>query len=136
MRTARSIKQHGFSLLELLVAFAIMAMSLGLIYKSMGTSARNVGDLASHQYASMLANTLLNTKDSVTDQGWNESGGHGPFTWQISSQPFQSSANAIGLFNLHEIQITISWPNGESPKQLTARTLLPQRKPLPGEVVR
>ena len=33
---------RGFSLLELLVAFAIMAMSLAMIYRAVGGSVRNV----------------------------------------------------------------------------------------------
>lgn len=128
--------QSGFSLLELLVAFAIMAMSLGLIYKSMGTSARNVGDLVLHQQASMLAESLLNTKDAVTDQGWNESGAFDAFAWQVTSSPFTSAINSPQLVPLHEIHITISWSDGSGPRQLEAQTLLPQRKPAPGETIR
>ena len=34
--------QRGLSLLELLVAFAIMAIALGMLYKATGSSARQV----------------------------------------------------------------------------------------------
>ncbi len=136
MTVARRKKQSGFSLLELLVAFAIMAMSLGLIYKSMGASARSVADLSLHQQATMLAETLLNTRNSVTDQGWNESGEHASFAWRVSSQPFVSPTTSPELVRLHEINITVSWLDGAGKRQLDAKTLLPQRKPLPGEVVR
>ena len=128
--------QSGFSLLELLVAFAILAMSMGLIYKSMGTSARNVGDMTHHQQASMLAESLLASRDSVTDQGWNESGEHPPFAWRVSSQPYASEINVQDMVLLHHVNIMISWFDGVRQKQLEVQTLLPQRKPMPGEVVR
>ena len=136
MTTTNANQQSGFSLLELLVAFTIMAMSLGLIYKSMGASARNVGDITLHQQASMLAESLLNTKDAVTDHGWNESGMFNSFIWHVTSSPFQSAINSPQLIPLHEIRITISWSDGGGQRQLEARTLLPQRKPAPGEAIR
>ena len=136
MKAAATKHQSGFSLLELLVAFSIMAMSLGMIYKAMGASARNVGDMTLHQQATMLAESLLDTRDSVTDQGWNESGAYAPFVWQISSQPFASGINAPGVVPLHQILVTVTWPNGVRQQQLEAQTLLPQRNALPGEAVR
>lgn len=135
IRKRRQI-QSGFSLLELLVAFAIMAMSLGLIYKSMGSSAKNVGDLILHQQATMLAESLLNTKDSVTDQGWNESGTYSSFSWQVTSQPYSNSNTSLERIRLHEIDIRISWPDGSKNRQLDIMTLLPQRRSLPDEVIR
>lgn len=101
MTSQNSRHQTGFSLLELLVAFAILAMSLGLIYKAMGASARQVGDMSIYQQASMLAESLLASRDSVTDQGWSESGEQNPFTWQISSQPYTSEVNAPDMVPLH-----------------------------------
>jgi general secretion pathway protein I len=135
MKAGERKDQAGFSLLELLVAFAIMAMSLGLIYRAMGASARNAGDLELHQQASMLAESLLNSKDSVTDQGWNESGVFNSFNWRVSSGPYRAAPAAPDLVLLHEIRISISWPGGATSNQLEVQTLLPQRKPVPGETV-
>jgi len=128
--------QRGFSLIELLVAFAIMALSLGLIYKAMGASARNAGDMVMHQQASMLADALLSTRDSVIDQGWNESGISGAFAWRVNSQPFLSPGNSAVVFPLHEIDVNVSWQDGMRQRQLEVKTLLPQRKPVPGDVIR
>lgn len=136
MSIAGGLKQRGFSLLELLVAFAIMAMSLGLIYRSMGASVASVRNLDLHQQATMLGETLLNTRDSVPDQGWNDSGDFGSFAWRVTSQPFASQLPVPEPVRLHEIDITISWQEGLQSRQLELKTLLPQRKPLPGEVLR
>lgn len=135
MAAEANSKQSGFSLLELLVAFAIMAMSLGLIYKSMGASASSVRDLVFHQQATMLAETLLNTRDSVSDRGWNESGESAPFTWRVTSQPFPLPTPTSELIRIYEININVSWLDGVRNRELNVQTLLPQRKPMPGEVI-
>jgi general secretion pathway protein I len=125
--------QRGFTLLELMVAFAIMAMSLGLIYRAMGSSASNAGQLAARQQAVMLAESLLQTKDSVTPEGWNENGQSGNFSWQVASQLYGVLDNTPGRLKLHEISITVSWPDGTQTRQVQTQTLLPQRLPGPGE---
>lgn len=124
--------QRGFSLLELLVAFTIMAMSLGLIYKVMGASARNAGDITTRQQAIMLADALLQTRDAVTGQGWFEAGTHGRFAWQASTAPWGQASPDLPL---HQLNIVVSWADGTAKRQITAQTLLPQRKPYPGEPV-
>ena len=131
----RKICQKGFSLLEVLVAFSIMALSLGFIYKAMGSNARSVGDLALRQQAIMLAESVLLTKDSVSAKGWNESGSWGVFGWRASSELFPQSAEFADWVPLHQIQINVSWLEGSKSRQLEVKTLLPQRKPLPGESV-
>ena len=129
-------RQRGFSLLELLVAFAIMAMSLGLLYRVAGGSAAHVSDAAQHQQAAWLAESLLNHYSSVSATGWNEDGESAGFKWQVRSQPYQGGANSPKTFRLHEIRLSISWTAGSRPGQFDLVTLLPERKPQPGEVIR
>ena len=45
---------HGLTLLELLVALTIMALSLGVLYRASGSGARNAGELYEHQRALLL----------------------------------------------------------------------------------
>lgn len=135
-RNTESRRQSGFSLLEMLVAFAIMAMSLGLIYRVAGGSARNVTDAAQAQQAAWLAESLLNTHNSLLEDGWNEDGKKAGFTWQVRSTPYNSGINAPLTVPMHEIRIAIQWTLGSRPGELKLVTLLPQRKRDPGEVVR
>jgi general secretion pathway protein I len=85
--------QRGLSLLELLVAFAILALSLGLLYRSMGASARSVADMGYQQQAALLAESLLASRESVSVEGWNESGTREGFDFRVASAPYGQGLN-------------------------------------------
>lgn len=127
-------KQRGFSLLELLVAFSIMALSLGLLYRVAGGSARNVSDAVQNQQAGWLAESLLASRSSVLENGWNEDGESAGFKWQVRSTPFNSGINILQAVPLHTIRVAVSWSAGSRPGQFEVVTLLPERKPGPLEV--
>ena len=131
----RCRQQSGFSLLELLVAFAIMAMSLGLLYRVAGGSARHVADVVQHQQATWLAESLLASHNSVGTTGWNEDGASAGLKWQVRSSPYNSGVTGPQVIPLHAIRLSISWTAGSRPGQLDLVTLLPERKPQPGEVI-
>ena len=134
-RCRRRYIQHGFSLLELLVAFAIMAMSLGLLYRVAGGSARHVSDVVQHQQAAWLAESVLASRNSVRADGWNEDGESAGFKWQVRSSPYVSGVSTPQAVPLHEIRLSVSWTAGSRPGQLDLVTLLPERKLKPGEVI-
>ncbi len=133
MRLIGKRRAQGFSLLELLVAFAIMAISLGFIYKAMGTSTRQVATGVDLQQATLVMDGLLKSRDSVDGQGWHEAGEQGNFTWQIDSEPYNLGAAVVGSVRLFKVVLSVRWVDGGRPKVLTVETLLPQRQPLPGE---
>ena len=131
MTRAKRPLQGGFSLLELLVAFVIMALALGMLYRATGSSARAVGVAERHQKASLVAESVLSMRDSVGPEGWNEVGESGGFAWQVSSAPYPSSNEGANVPKLHEIAIAVRWQDGTSPKNLDLQTLMPERAAVP-----
>jgi general secretion pathway protein I len=134
-RTFQGTSQRGFSLLELLVAFAIMAMSLGLIYRLTGGSARNVTDAAQNQQAVWLAESLLASRSSVRADGWNEDGESAGYRWQVRSSRDGSTVSTPQGVTLHRIALSVFWTGGTRPGQLDIVTLVAERKPKPGEAL-
>ena len=129
-------RQRGFSLLELLVAFSIMAMALGMLYRAAGGGMHSVGEVDRYQRAALLAQSILDQRDSVTQEGWSDSGESSGYTWNVRSTPYPSTVSNPQAIVLHDVAITISWGEGQQARQLALSTLRPERKPPPGGVIR
>lgn len=125
-------RQGGFSLLELLVAFVIMAFSLGMLYQATGGTVRSLGDTEQQLRATVLAQSVLNSRDSVPEAGWNESGESAGLAWRVSSSAFQTDVNSPQAALLQQVQIVIGWNDRRGPRQLELSTLMPQARPPPG----
>lgn len=127
-RSRQRPRQRGLTLLELLVAFAIMAMSLGLLYRIMGSSARNAGELDRYQGAVVLAQSLLALRDTVPEGGWQQSGESAGYQWRIDSAPYATGVSGPTIPPLYEVAIAITWDDGGRQRSLDLTTLRPQRR--------
>jgi general secretion pathway protein I len=131
MTMSSSRRQRGFSLLELMVAFVIMAFSLGMLYQATGGTVRSLGDTEQHLRASMLARSVLDSRGSVPENGWNETGQSAGFAWRVSSVPFPTGVAGPAPL-LQQVQVVVAWTDRRGPRQVELTTLLPQAKPAPG----
>ena len=132
MIRTRAIRQRGFSLLELIVAFVIMAFSLAMLYQASGGTVRNLGDTEQQLRASILAQSILNSRDGVPQAGWNEAGESAGLGWRVSSLPFATDVTNSRAPPLQQVQIVVGWTDRRGARQLELSTLLPQFKPPPG----
>ncbi|MDR0479685.1 MAG: prepilin-type N-terminal cleavage/methylation domain-containing protein [Burkholderiaceae bacterium] len=133
-RATRS-SQRGFSLLEILVAFTIAALALGMIYQVMGNDARQTGGLAQRQRALALAQSLLAAYTVAPPQDVHDSGESAGYGWRIDSAPYPTPANSSNpqAPHLHELRAQVSWGN-DAARSIELRTLRPERLPPPGSL--
>ncbi|HRN75295.1 MULTISPECIES: prepilin-type N-terminal cleavage/methylation domain-containing protein [Ottowia] len=126
-------RARGFSLLEVLVAFSIMALSLGVLYRALGGSASQTGALTRYEGATLLSQSLLDAYDSLPPGGVSAAGESAGYGWQAQSQPIATPANANPqAVRLHELRLTVHWVEGARERALELLTLRPERKPEPG----
>lgn len=130
--------QRGFSLLEILVAFAIAALSLGLLYQVSGNNARHAGGLVQQERAMLLAQSLLAAHQTIAPDGLQEAGEASGYAWQLSSRPHTTAIEGESpqATRLHELRVQVLWRDGERQRQFDLSTLRPERRLYPGEVIR
>jgi general secretion pathway protein I len=136
VRAGLHVGQGGFSLLEILVAFAIMAISLGMLYRASGGTVRALGDTEQAARASVLARSLLDSHDNVPETGWNESGESAGIAWQVRSEPYPTDRNGPAVPKLQRVQLLLTWADARGARQIEYSTLLPQAKPTAGSQAR
>jgi len=107
------MRSRGFSLLEMMVAMAILGVALGGLYEAASSATRSVRADERYAYAVELARSLLANNShvpyaGVSDQGVTEGG----FTWQVSSQPAQTGRSDLQIGLLQSISVTVSWADG------------------------
>ena len=118
-------RSKGFSLLEVVVALAIMSIVLGVLYRAVGGGVRTVGELSDYSRAVIVGESLLQMRDAVPAEGWNESGQWEGFRWSVASAPYEQQAGSAVA--LHRVQVEVSWGEATREKSFSLVSLRPQQ---------
>lgn len=129
MTGQRFSKERGFSLLEVLVAFAIMAISLSVLYRTSGGSVRAVADAEHVDRAVRTARAVLAMYEGVPEGGLSQDGVDGGFRWVLRSSPYPLDGEGASL---HRVEVIVTATSDERPRTFVMATLLPQLKPQTG----
>jgi len=109
-------KQQGFSLLEVLVALVILAMSYGMVLQLLGGAAQKAARAAEYRQALMVAEAQLNLATTVREPALlPESGQVGSrYHWQLRLVPATSADFMAGqsLYSPLLAIVTVSWDDG------------------------
>lgn len=136
-------RQRGFSLLEVLVAFTILALSLGVLMQIFSGSLRNTELSHDQAQAVALAQSLLASAGVEAPLAAGESAGtlDDRFNWALLATPMQldplageSGAKPLAALELWEITARVAWGGGSSGapvRDVTLTSLRIQAAPKP-----
>ncbi|MEH6610857.1 MAG: prepilin-type N-terminal cleavage/methylation domain-containing protein [Halioglobus sp.] len=120
-----SRQSRGFSLLEMMVAIAILGLSLGALYQSAGGATRNVRMDERYAYGVELARSLLASNARVPAAGLSQQGEtEGEFSWRVSTSPVaQRRGGNLGA-SLQNIEVAVSWIDGGRPREVVLHSVV------------
>jgi general secretion pathway protein I len=119
-------RQRGFTLIEVLVAFAIAAMALGLLFQaasSSGGAARQAGNYEEAVSRAKSHMTVVGRESDIApgEQGGDDGGG---YRWRVKitpsavAQPPQGARPSQGAqppnsrLVLYDVEVSVSWADG------------------------
>ncbi len=121
--------QRGFSLLEILVAFSILSIMLGILLKIFSGGVRVAEITGNYAEAVQIAESLLATVGIEEDLAEGEQHGesNGIYSWRIDTRVFTPDVDAWDPDSApvipYRIDITVSWPSGNTQRSFTLSSL-------------
>ena len=131
MMTARNKPgpgQKGFSLIEILVAFAILSLSLGVILRIFAGGGHIAATADEYSRAILTAESLMASLGVEKPLQPGQSGGEIPgYRWTVDVTPYPFDQSLLGGqkigFNPFWVDLTVEWGDENDPRAFNLRTL-------------
>ena len=129
-----TVQEHGFTLIEVLVALTILAVSLTVLFAVFGHSLARNEESQSRMAARTLASSLLAQAESAPALSMGEVAGQvrPDLAWRVDVRPYGTARDQEAWpGNAAEISATVVWGERGPGQRLTLSTLrlLPKRGP-------
>ena len=123
--TGEGRRDQGFTLIEVLVAFAILALTFTALVRIFGSGLTAADRVARERAAILLARSQLANAGVETPLTLGASDGEGAegYRWHVAVEPDPSTAALPSLPLLRRINVTVSWAEGGRERSLSLATL-------------
>jgi general secretion pathway protein I len=115
-RRQRRKRARGFTLLEVLVAFAILALALAALVQTFGSGMRGVAASERHVMAALMARSLLErVGHDIPLEAGAVSGEDGAFAWTVSMRRAgrtERRGNDQLVEIPYDVTVTVAWTGG------------------------
>jgi general secretion pathway protein I len=123
-----NVRQSGYTLIEVLVAFVILALALTVLLRIFSGGLRNVSVSSDYATATLIAESRLAAAGiDVPLRPGETSGTEGErFAWTVSVQDYQpwpgyrSAARGVDAFR---VTVTVEWPHGDRTRTVGLSTV-------------
>jgi len=120
--------ERGFSLLEVLVAFVILAMALAVLFRIFSSGLRSLTVTQGYTQAALLAQSHLERAsltqpltEGETDGKWGDG-----YFWRQTVEPYTPWEQEQALtrpIQAWRVTLQVSWGNPQRPRQLTLSSI-------------
>ena len=129
--------QQGFSLLEILIAFSILALSLGILLKIFSGGVNTARVAEDYNLAVQIAESLMAEAGVDSDLKPLQSQGLelDKYAWSLTIEPFEFNPEFQDQsklkVQLYKVSVSVIWGDeGENKRQINLKTLKLASKPL------
>ncbi|MFI3199198.1 MAG: type II secretion system protein [Methylococcaceae bacterium] len=123
-------KQKGFSLLEILIAFSILALSLGILLKIFSAGVDTAVVAEDYTAAVQIAESLMAKTgvETALQEGQDSGVENEKYNWQVDVSPFVFNPDNVDATTttavLFKVRVIVSWGNGNAnDRQIELTTL-------------
>ncbi|MFQ5534660.1 MAG: prepilin-type N-terminal cleavage/methylation domain-containing protein [Sphingomonadales bacterium] len=122
---AHPANQAGFTLIEVLVALAIVAIALAPLLQVYSRGAGNADTANLYLRASAIAESMLASagSDMPLRPGQTNGTSASVFNWTLTVRPTDMGLDEELPMALYEVEAEVSWVTGATPRSLSLRTL-------------
>jgi general secretion pathway protein I len=125
-------RQSGFTLIEIVVAFVMLALVLGVSYEVFSTGLRRAGDLEDYSRALAIAQTQLamsSVGDSFEEGQTSGDSEDRRFRWTTTISPYATNADpakqALAAYYPVRVAVRVTWRSGtEQERHVDLATLV------------
>lgn len=116
----------GFSLLEMVIAIAILAISLTALYQAAGGATRIVSVDERMAYAVELARSLVADHAVVPADGLRLTGSTpSGFVWEVSAEPMVlPEESTLEQGQLQQMDVAVRWPDGDKERAFSLTSVV------------